>query len=417
MSGLLSGNEPVKPEATAEDINDFFNKPVEDKPVKEDKLEEDDDKPIKKAPKEEDDEEKDDEIKDDEELELKDDEDLEDEEKLDLKDDEIKIEVPPKKREIVAKYPNFFKEFPAIEKMIYRDRQYSELFGSFDDAKEVAEQAQVLQEFENDILNGSTEKILTSVKQLDKKAYDKLIDNYLPTLHKVDKEAYFEVIGNVGKTIIAHMVKEARSSENEELQKAARLLNQFLFASSTYTPPKQRVSQVEDKDNEVERERNEYIRERFESSRDELQTKVDNVLRGTISEYIDPKGEMSAYVKKNAINDAIKALHEELSKDAPFRKTLDRLWNGVFQDKFSKNSIDRVRSAYLGRSKQSLASIIKKARAEALKGSVPASRKREDDEEETPRKRGLGNTGRPHQSSGKLQMKPGESVADFFARD
>lgn len=418
MSGLQSGNDnvqPVKPDTSADGINDFLNSGgEEDKPIK--LVEDKEDKPVKKTAKTE-------ETETDDEIELKGEEDSveDEEEKLDLKDEDIKIDTPPRKKEIITKYPNLFKDFPYIEKAIYRDRQYSELFGSFDDAKEVAEQAQVLQEFEQDILKGSTEKILTSVKELDKKAYDKLIDNYLPTLHKVDQEAYFEIVGNIGKSFIAHMVKEAKASQNEDLQKAALILNQFLFSSSTYTPPKTRVQENKTQDSEIEKERSEFVRERLETAVTDLQSKVDNVLRGTISEYIDPKGEMSSYEKKNAINDALRMLHDELGNDKSFRKTLDRLWSGASNEKFNKNSLDKIRSTYLGRSKQSLGTIIKKARAEALKDSVPTSRKREDNEEETtPRRRtsGLGNTGRPHQSSGKQQWdRKNETVADFLSRD
>lgn len=418
MPGPLSSDvitPAVKPDTSADGVIDLLN--MDDaKPESKPKAEEEPEpKPKSKESKEEKEEEE-----EEPDIDLKEAEDEGDEDKLDLKSDDEAIEAPPRKKEIIAKFPTIFKEFPFLEKMMFRDRQYTELFGSFDDAKEVAERAQNLSEFEHDLLDGNIERTLISVKSADNKAFDKIVDNYLNVLAKVDKEAYFEVVGNTAKHIIKEMVQEARNSKNEDLQKAALILNQFLFASSQYVPPKPRVAEDETKNKELEEERKSFTRERFETARNDLQTRVDNTLRATISEYIDPKGEMSPYVKKNAIRDALVQLHQTIGQDGAFRKSLDKLWESAFSEKFSQNSVNRIRSAYLGRSKQILGVIIKKARAEALKDTTSSRRKSDENEEdETPRsRRGPINAGRPHQSSGKSKgPEKGESVLEFLSRD
>lgn len=434
MSGLLSNSgddksavKPAGEKASADDLANFFAEPDDKgaKPDKEDKLDKED--------KTDKDKDKDDKLDiDEDDIELKDED--EDDDKLDLEDkdkkaeDEIEINAPPKKKEILAKYPNFLKEFPFFEKMMYRDRQYTELFGSFDDARDVAERAQILDHFEGDLMKGNTETILKQVKETDKKAFDKLVDNYLPTLARVDKEAYFEVVGNIGKHLIAELVKEGKSlgvDENSKdaaaaLRNAALTLNQFLFGTSTYSPPQQRVAKADEKDEELEQERTQYVRERFEDSRNELQTKVDNTLRATINDYIDRDSQMTGYVKKNAVRDALTMLHTAIGNDPAFRKNLDRLWESAFSSRFDRNSLDRIRSTYLGKAKNMLPAIIKKARAEALKDQTPSSRKERDEEkdEETTRKREPISSGRPRQQSGgKLKMERGESVLDFLSRD
>lgn len=442
MSGLLSNDAPdkgeVKPSTskTPDDLADYLSqdddktdKPVKDKVDKEDKPAKD-----KDVDKDDKDDKLDDLDKDD--IELKEDEDEDEDEKLKLEKedkedkDKIEIDAPPKKKEILAKYPNFYKDFPFFEKMMFRDRQYTELFGSFDDAKEVADRAETLERFETDLLKGNTETILTQIKSSDKKAFDKIVDGYLPTLAKVDKEAYYEVVGNIGKHIVKELVAEARNvtttnkEQGEQLQQVALLLNQFLFGTSTWTPPKPRVEKTDAAaDEELETERREFAQERFTTFRNELQTKIDNTLKATISDYIDPKGEMTAYVKKNAIKDALDSLHKGIGGDTAFRKSLDRLWESAFSDKFSQASGQRIRSTYLGKSKQLLPTIIKKARAEALKDLTPTSRKEKDDEdkdddkETTSRRREPITSGRPRQSGGKNKMEKGESVLDFLSRD
>jgi hypothetical protein len=428
---------PLSPEnakvATADDIEDLFNQgdegDKEDKtPVKEDKADKVD-KEIKKGKEDKEEgfeEEEEDEKDDEDEIELKDEEDEDDLEKLDLKkEDDIEIDAPPRKKEITKEFPEFFKKFPFMEKLLYRDKQYTELFGSFDDAKEVAEKVEILNNFESQLLSGKTDEILKNVKETDGKAFDKIVDDYLPALARVDKDAYFEVVGNVTKQLIVEMVNEAKKSDNDELRQAALMINQFIFGSAEFVAPKPRVIQNKDEEtNKVEQERLNYIRERFDDSRNDLQNRVDNILKNTISEYIDPKGHMTAYEKKNAIKDALEDLNSVLGKDSSLKRNLDKLWKASLDEKFSKSSLDKIQSAYLGVAKRNLAASIKKARVEALKDKTPRSRQekeeekedKEEKEERTPRK---GNiiAGKPSQQRSKTPMEKGESVADYFARD
>lgn len=402
----VSGNK-----LSADDVNDLFKtidteKP-EEKTTKPDK-EIKEDKETKELPEDED------------EIELKE-VDEDEEEKLDLEsDDDVTIDAPPRKQELLKKYPDLFKDFKFLEKMLYRDKQYSELFGSFDDAKEIAEKSEIFNNFEKDLLSGKTEEILKNVKETDSKAFDKIVDSYLQTLAKVDKDAYFEVVGNIGKQMILEMVKEANESQDDRLKEAALLLNQFLFSTSKFVPPKQRTNEKENEQSETEKERLSYVQERFETATNDLQGKVDNILRSTISNYIDPKDVMSGYVKKNAISDALKIVHNSIGADTGLRKNLDRLWRAATDDKFSKESLGRIQSFYLGKAKGSLPSAIKKARAEALKDLAPRVKNEEivedEKEERTSPKKGNIPPGRPSQPK-KTEMKRGETVAEFFGRD
>lgn len=437
-SGTISGTlGDVNKQPSADDVLDLLSRDdAPDKTDKTDKIGKDN---------------KDDKAKDDDDITLKDIEDDDDKLKLDEDDEdkddkegkdknkekdkkgkerqeseeELELDAPPKKRELLTKYPDIFKTFPWFEKMIYRDRQYTELFGSFDDAKDVAEQAQILQGFEKDLMIGNTETILKQVKENDPKAFDKIVDNYMSTLSKVDKDAYVEVCGNIGKHIIRDLVNEATNvkginkEQAELLQQTALILNQHLFGSSSYTPPKPRVeAKANEEEEKLNRERSDFSRQKYETSRDELQSRVDNTLRATITDYIDRNNEMSSYVKKNAIGDAMKLLHNTIGNDTGFRKNLDKLWEAAFNENFNQNSLARIKSAYLGRAKQLLKPIISKARAEALKDNVSVSRQeQQEEEEERPSRRGPIVSGRPRQTGGKNDRKAGESVSEFFARD
>lgn len=342
-------------------------------------------------------------------------------EKLDLKepDDVGDIEAPPRKKEILKEFPELFKKFPFLEKMMYRDRQITELFGSFDDAKEIAEKSEIFNGFENQLLSGNTEEVLRSVKNTDEKAFNMIVDDYLPTLAKVDKEAYYHVVGNLNKRLIMEMVQEANDTKNDDLKQAALYVNQFVFGSSKFTAPTTRVAKPDEKSTEVEQERLAFVKEKFESARDDLQSRIDNTLRATVSDYIDPKGTMSAYVKKKAVADAMDILGSSIDSDSSVVKNLNRLWRDAFEKKFSKESLGRVQSFYLSKAKGNLKNAILKARAEVLKDARPVNRDKETDEkeEDSPRQRRIITPGKPSQPRGKNEMKKGESVSDFFMRD
>ena len=406
-SNSAVANRPIGKQS-ADEVNELFRELDKEKP----------EISVKPEEKEESEEKKDDE------LELVEPE--EEIEKLDLRDEEedLEIDAPPRKKEILKEYPDVFKKFPFLEKMLYRDKQYTELFGSFDDAKEIAEKAEIFNEFESELLSGNTERILREVKETDDKAFNLIVDDYLSTLAKVDKDAYWHVTGNLNKRLIMEMIQEANSTDNEDLKQAALLVNQFVFGTAKFTPPTRIIEKSEETDNvkrEIENERLSFVRERFESTRDEMQMRVDNKLRATISEYIDPKNAMSSYVKKNAVNDAMKYLGEALAGDESITNNLDRLWRSSFDSKFSMDSQRKIESYYLSKAKSNLKQAILKARAEALKDNKNDSRTRETDEEEreeeTPHVRKSIPTGKPSQSKGKNERRKGESVSEFFMRD
>ena len=407
---------------TADDINDLFkeldkNETIEkpEKKEKETKTIDDeadvDDADSKKRSKDEDDE-----------LELIEPE--EDIEKLDLtkQDEDFEIETPPRKKEILKKYPELFKEFPFLEKVMYRDRQWNELFGSFDDAKELQEKSEVFNQFESQLMSGNTEQILREVKDTDEKAFKTIVDDYLPTLAKVDKEAYLHVTGNLNRRLIMEMVAEANEIGSEDLKQAALLVNQFVFGTAKFTQPSRLIEKKDDAEqSEAEQERLEYVKERFEASRDDLQSQVDNTLRATISDYIDPRNTMSSYVKKNAVADAMRILQESIAADPSVSKNLNNLWRAAFDDKFSKDKLGRIKSFYLSKAKANLKTAILKARAEALKDSKPSSHNlKETDEEETeeqPRQRRQVQS-KPSTPRGRTNgPKRGQSVTEFFMED
>jgi hypothetical protein len=275
------------------------------------------------------------------------------------------------------------------------------------------------------------------VRETNPEGFRKIVDEYLPTLAKVDEPAYFHVIGNMTKHTIVTMIQEARRMgvgqdkdgnplPGNQLQTAAMLLNQFVFGTSEFKPPTQLSRQGKPEENtkekEIQQREQQFVSRQFETTRVDLNTRVNNTLKNTIDGNIDPNKSMTDYVRKNASRDALDNLETAINQDARFRALVDKLWEKAFQEGFSKESTDRIRSAYVSKARTLLPSVIKKARNEALRGM--GKRVREESEETTPR-RGPLPSGRPQsqerRSSGKISkasdIPKGMSTIDFLNSD
>jgi len=345
---------------TSEDLDTLELLNADDEEVKEEPLDLDDDDDSS-PPVEKEESEDEDELKE-----------IEEEIKLPSEED-LELTTPVRRKEILAKYPTLFKDFPYLEKAYYREQQFTEVFPTIQDARISAEKAQILDAAEKQVMNGDITMFLQAAKAENDEAFNKIADNYLPTLRKVDQQAYYHVLGNVIKDTIITMVREGRNlgDQGAPLTAAANVLNQFIFGSQQFTPPgrlsKPVDPQVTQVRQQVQQERQQQVMHTFTNVRDDLQTRADNVLRSTIDGHIDPNKTMTEYVKEHATKEAFDKLEDLIGQDTRFRGMLDKLWERAFKSGFDKESTDRIKSAYLSKAKTLLPSVIKSARNKALR--------------------------------------------------
>lgn len=339
------------------------------------------------------------------------------EEELEEPDDEkLELVTPVRRAEILKLYPKLFKDFPYLEKAYYREQQYTQLLPTIDDAKQAVEAVKTLDEFESDLSQGKLERVLMAAKEAGQKGFAKIADEYMANLAKVDEKAYHHVLGNTIKHTIMAMAAESKKSGNEALMSAAHILNQFIFGSSDFVPPTNLA--VEDKkseaEDEVTKERKALMEERFNTAREDLYTKVNNSIKATIEANIDPKGTMSDYVRKNASREAQETLETMINGDKRFKIIVDKLWDKAFESKFSKDSVDKLRSAFMTQAKTLLPTVIKKARNEALRGMGKRVVESDDDKDnKVPVRERKQTTSRSNNSSD-AKIKPGMSSLEFL---
>lgn len=342
-------------------------------------------------------------------------------------EEQLELVTPVRRREILKKYPNVFKDFPYLEKAYYREQQFTELLPTIADAKVAVEKSEILDRFEGDVMKGNTENILKAVRTTDPDAFARIVDDYLPTLARVDQQAYFHLLGNVSKHTIYAMAQEATKTGDTALRDAAQLLNKFVFGTVDWKPPTNLSREEKPEENTREKELSQreqgFIRQQFETSVNDLNTRVNNTLRNTIEANIDPKESMTEYVRGKASRDAIETLENLINQDTRFKVLVDKLWEAAYKSNFTRESVDRIRSAYVSKAKTLLPSVIKKARNEALRGI--GKRVRDDSDGEDTTRKGPVTPGRPRSqsssSSGKVtkagEIPKGMSTLEFLNQE
>lgn len=423
-----SGTEPLTANSLERMLEEDDDNPdaedldIDDKP----------EKPTKKDSSEEDSSE-DDEDSGEEAGETGEDEDLDDlEEDLDEpSEDKLQLMTPSKRKDILKDYPDLFKKHPYLETAYFREQKFTEIFPAIKDAEAAAKDVKILSDLENDLQEGNLERLLSGLHKGNKQSYHQAIDNLLPTLAKVDRESYDHLLSNITKHTIHNLYEAGQEEGQEVLKNVALLLNQWAFGSSKFEAPA-RLTKAAEKNPEAERlaqERQDFERQRFTTARDGLITRVDNTLKNTIQNNIDPKESMSDYVREKAVEDAQRELEKQLTSDTRFQKILLQYWNRAKASNYSDTAMKEVRKAYLSRAKTLLPGVIQAARNKALKGLAKSSSNESRNSERPVRKgpiapgksaasnnRGNNGNGSGGNSRGD-KLPPGTNLRNFLEND
>ena len=340
------------------------------------------------------------------------------EETPEIKEDEITFD-EFKRSDVVKKYPTLFKEFPGLEKKIYKTEKYEEIFPTLKDANEARERSETLENAESLLVAGDTTDILKSLRNQDEEAFKRVVDNFLPTVEQLDRTVYLQLMGNTGRFFIKNMLAEAqRFGQQTEQYKAlvgsAQILNQFLFGNSQFQDIQPISKPVTDADKRISEREQQLIQQRFTEVRDDLIQRADNAITAKINELIDPKNSMTPYVRAKALDDAKRQLDNQIGSDDRFKQNLDRLWQNLISQDFSNSAKEQIKTAYYNKARTLILDVIKKVRNEALSGkSAPIKKVVEtDDEPVTPRR---ANTAAPKRGQ-QDERKKGESTSEYLNR-
>lgn len=344
--------------------------------------------------------------------------DEEKEEKVEIKDeDEESYTDVPKRQVILKEFPELFKKFPGLEKSIYREQQYAELFPTISDAREAADRLADFKSFEGELFDGSIEGILKSVKSSNEKAFGKITGGILQTLHKVDEKSYYSTLNHVIKSALSTAFKSAKSSGDDQLEIASQLLHKFIYGSTTVSEPEIVANEPDEKESKLtEREQN-FAKQQLGNAINDVSTRTDNLIKSTVDKYIDTKSVMTSYVRGKAVDDVMTRVRSNIDGDARFKAVLDKLWQASARDGYSEVSKTKIRNALISKARTILPGIIQKVKVDALKGLATRTREASEPKDEKPLPSGRASASNTSSGSKKGEVPKGMKTLDFLMQD
>ena len=292
------------------------------------------------------------------------------------------IHARPTVRQITSKYPNFFKEFPDMRHMLFREGEYSKVFPTVEDARGAAGDAESFNKFASLLSSGQREdfsEFLSGVKEA--KGLESMAANFLPALYKQDSNLYFRITSPIGETMVRNAYNAAVQAGNENLKNAALHIAQWAFGDLDYATGEKRTEDYQPAqaktDPELERERNEFYATKYRDAQDYVQNNSRGKLINEIKRGLDPHNSLTQTMQNLLVKEILNEMGASLERDARHMAIMNSLWKQAHRAGFAGDWKDRILTTYLSRARQIMPAIRSKIREGAFKTEEAESVERE----------------------------------------
>jgi len=343
--------------------------------------------PLKEEDYEKEEVEQEEENEDNDEDKVKDEEEVEEDKSKD-EDEKGSIDKVPQAsvKEVKAKYPTIFKEFPELKTALFQARAFKEVFPSIEEAREASGKSDDFSFMEEKLLSGKPEdfgQFLSAINTASPKALESVAGNFLPTLYSINPNLYMEATAPLAQNIVKAMYKAGITHGNENLKASALHAAKYLFddheiATDKKSIPAKTSAKVENDPERVkfEQERTEFAQTKYNDFRGEVVGDAKDSIIRVIENGLDPS--LTPYEKRNVINDIAAELTNVLQSDKDHQNMMNSLWgrHGKVDNKELKT---RILSTHLARVRSLIPSIRAKIVGEVLKQSGRTSVKPTDE--------------------------------------
>lgn len=280
-------------------------------------------------------------------------------------------EQPQLLRDIEKKYPKLFKEFKPLRNVILRDSAFSQVFGSPREAAETAQLTEDYREFENELLSGNNEKVLTAIKATNVEGYKRFVTRFLPALQELDQNLYVEVTVPVLADVLSRAGQTGAARGDKNLVNSVKHIASLIWPSLKGEVPD--VPKVEKTSPELEeRERKIAEREHRAELRDStafvsgVKDTCNRLLRKRIEKGLDPNNVLTAFLKNSVVEKAMKEVQELLNEDERFNSVMQRTFERARRGSYSNEYRTRMVGTFIGRASPLIGPIRKRLLNAAL---------------------------------------------------
>lgn len=285
--------------------------------------------------------------------------------------------IRPSVQDITKVYPDFFKKFPEMRHVYFRESEYSKVFPTIEDAKTASQDVDSLRQIESLLLSGKPEdakSTLETLKEIGPEVLSNLALNFLPALEQLDNKSYYSVVTPIAADFIRELYSFGTRARNKNIQNAAIVASLHFFEDQGIATGEKKLNiaspKLSDtgtsKKDEVKTERDSILQERYDDLYQDVTESYISELRTAIEDGLDSEDSMTDYVKNALVQDIIKRIDRVLATDTNHKAKMKQLWEGAKGSRFNRQWKDRIKVAALSRAKSVMPAIRSKARAEAL---------------------------------------------------
>jgi len=297
----------------------------------------------------------------------------------------------PTVTDVNKSFPDFFKKFPAMKDVLFREKEFTTLFPTIEIAKDAQEAAEALQSFREDLFTGDSVKFTSALKEEGQ--LDKFSKNFLVNLQKTDKDIYWETIAPTLQNLVRSFHKEGVNRKDDNIRLSAENLSIYLFGNAEVAEGKQDAVKPEAKpDPKIAQERSDWERDKYNNFRIDVLGNINK----DVKEVADlGKVGLSKTVKELLTDKLIKEVDSTIAKDETHMKYVNSLWKKAKESGYTNEIKSSIISAYLERAKSLVPSIRRRLIAEALGSSPEESKRKLEVSARAQSRREPGSNGRP----------------------
>ncbi len=284
----------------------------------------------------------------------------------------------PTYKELTAKFPTIFKDFPSLRDMFFREAEYAKLYPNIEDAKEANEKSQDYDFLDNLIAQGDikgTKEFFSVMKENNEETFTSFVANFLPALAEVSSDLHNKVASPIIYNVIRYVYNEANNYGNDDLKNSALHIAKAVFGDHKFATgekllePLKVEKKPEKEREELETEKRKLYTIMYQNFENDIYSTLEQSMRAAIADGLGDN--IPDYAKKHIVSDTLEEIGQTLEKDASHMSNMNNLWRYADRLGFTKETRNKLLAAYLTRAKILIPSVRGRIKSLALRGSAP----------------------------------------------
>lgn len=270
-------------------------------------------------------------------------------------------------RDIKGKYPDFFKTFPDLRDAFFREREYTKIFPTIEDAKEVAAIANSFADISDNLLNGNPAKLLQDLQGANEQAFDEVAEKFLPTVFQLNEKTFYRVVNPLIEKFVQGMATAATKAGDENMRRAALYVGKYMTGEFKIPDtPRDKNPDARKLDDE---KRNFYT-ERAREGENAIKSELVESLMSEINESLGEDEDLTDFMRQSVGQEILKKANDAVAQDPQHMALMQSLWRRWAKNGMTSGDKKKIVDAYLSRIRKVLPSTTEKVMMNALKKKI-----------------------------------------------